>query len=344
MGVKQFGARVTRLEDPALLSGRGRFVDDVKLAGTLHACFVRSPHAHARIRSIDARRRGVMPGVHAVLTADDLPEPMRSERMPMLLPNPVDRRDAAPNTRWRATRSAMSASRSRSSSRTAAISPRTRPRMVLVDYDVLPPISDCRDAFATARRARTAISTPTSRLDLPPGLRRCRRRLRRRRACVRGGDLAAPRRRHGDRDPRRAGELRCRRATCSRSGRGRRRRISAAACSPTSSAATSRSIRMIAPDVGGGFGPKAMFYPEEAVIPAAAMKLGRPVKWIEDRREHFLCATQERDQYWKVAIAVDANGKHPRRARQRCCTTPARSCRGASSCPISRPRRCRALT
>jgi carbon-monoxide dehydrogenase large subunit len=69
------------------------------------------------------------------------------------------------------------------------------------------------------------------------------------------------------------------------------------------------SIRMIAPDVGGGFGPKAIFYPEEAVIPAAALKLGRPVKWIEDRREHFLCATQERDQYWDMAIAVDAAGK-----------------------------------
>ena len=69
------------------------------------------------------------------------------------------------------------------------------------------------------------------------------------------------------------------------------------------------SIRMIAPDVGGGFGPKAPFYAEEAVIPAAAMKLGRPVKWFEDRREHFLCAIQERDQYWKVAVAVDADGK-----------------------------------
>src|SRR5207237_7195265 len=70
-----------------------------------------------------------------------------------------------------------------------------------------------------------------------------------------------------------------------------------------------KSIRMIAPDVGGGFGPKAPFYPEEAVIPAAAMKLGRPVKWFEDRREHFLCATQERDQYWTLGIAVDAGGK-----------------------------------
>ena len=54
MGAKHFGARVARLEDPALLTGRGRYVDDVMLPGTLHACFVRSPHAHARIKSIDA--------------------------------------------------------------------------------------------------------------------------------------------------------------------------------------------------------------------------------------------------------------------------------------------------
>ena len=61
------------------------------------------------------------------------------------------------------------------------------------------------------------------------------------------------------------------------------------------------SFRVVAPFVGGGFGTKAPFYPEEAVIPAAAMKLGRPVRWQEDRREHFLSSTQERDQYWKVA-------------------------------------------
>jgi carbon-monoxide dehydrogenase large subunit len=76
------------------------------------------------------------------------------------------------------------------------------------------------------------------------------------------------------------------------------------------------SIRVIAPFVGGGFGTKAPFYPEEAVIPAAAMKLGRPVKWQEDRREHFLASTQERDQYWKVGIAVDNDGKIPRPSRQ----------------------------
>ena len=82
MGAKHFGARVTRFEDPALLAGRGRFVDDIALPGALNACFVRSPHGHAKIRSIDASAALALPGVHAVLTAADLPEPMRSERIP----------------------------------------------------------------------------------------------------------------------------------------------------------------------------------------------------------------------------------------------------------------------
>ena len=67
MGARHFGARVPRLEDPALLTGRGRFVDDIRLAGALHACFVRSPYAHAKVHAIDASAARAMPGVHAVL-------------------------------------------------------------------------------------------------------------------------------------------------------------------------------------------------------------------------------------------------------------------------------------
>src|ERR1700704_5626156 len=89
MGAKQFGARVPRLEDPALLTGKGCFVDDVKLPGMLHACFVRSPHAHARIRNIDRTIALSQPGVHAIWLAADLPPPMNTERMPMLVPNPA---------------------------------------------------------------------------------------------------------------------------------------------------------------------------------------------------------------------------------------------------------------
>ena len=88
MGARHFGARVPRLEDPALLTGRGRFVDDIRLAGALHACFVRSPYAHAKVRAIDASAARAMPGVHAVLTADDLPVRMARSQIPMLVPNP----------------------------------------------------------------------------------------------------------------------------------------------------------------------------------------------------------------------------------------------------------------
>jgi carbon-monoxide dehydrogenase large subunit len=88
MGARHFGARVARLEDPALLTGRGRFVDDIRLAGALHACFVRSPYSHAKVRTIDATAARAMRGVHAVLTVDDLPARMARSQIPMLVPNP----------------------------------------------------------------------------------------------------------------------------------------------------------------------------------------------------------------------------------------------------------------
>ena len=87
MGVKQFGARVARLEDEGLLTGKGRFVDDVPMPGALIASFVRSPHAHARVRSIDSSSALAAPGVVAVLAARDLPGVAGVERMPMLVPN-----------------------------------------------------------------------------------------------------------------------------------------------------------------------------------------------------------------------------------------------------------------
>jgi len=68
-------------------------------------------------------------------------------------------------------------------------------------------------------------------------------------------------------------------------------------------------LRVVAPDVGGGFGAKFVMYPEEVVLCAAALKLGRPVKWIEDRREHFMAAVQEREQYWDLEAAFDNDGR-----------------------------------
>ena len=68
-------------------------------------------------------------------------------------------------------------------------------------------------------------------------------------------------------------------------------------------------LRVVAPDVGGGFGAKFVMYPEEVVLAASCLLLRRPIKWIEDRREHFLAAVQERDQYWDFEIAFDDDGR-----------------------------------
>jgi carbon-monoxide dehydrogenase large subunit len=307
MGAKHFGARVKRLEDPALLAGRGRFVDDIKLPATLHACFVRSPHAHALVYGIDVTPALEMAGVHAVLTAADLPAPMDRMPIPMLTPHPAI---ATPRTQTVLARDevnyvgqaiAVVIADSRYIAEDAAAA-------VLVDYDVLAAVGDCRAGIAEgAPRAHSDLATnviarfPSAYGDIDAAFAGAAHVFEEVLWQHRGGGMAMETRAvlavhdpvsdlltvwSGTQTP--------------HLGRG------------TLGDLLDRNIetiRMIAPDVGGGFGPKAIFYPEEAAIPAAALKLGRPVKWIEDRREHFLCATQERDQYWDMAIAVDAAGK-----------------------------------
>jgi aerobic carbon-monoxide dehydrogenase large subunit len=307
MGAKHFGARVTRLEDPALLAGRGRFVDDVKVAGVLHACFVRSPYAHAKVQGVDGKVAMVMPGVHAVITADDLPEPMRSAPMPMLLPNPSI---AAACAQYVLARDevfyvgqpvAVVIADSRYIAEDAAAA-------VIVHYDVLDAVGDCRNAADDgAPRAHADIGSnvlSTFRLaygDVDAAFAAAPHVFEEEIWQHRGGGMA----------------IETRAVLASHDASSDMLTVWSGTQTPHIGrrmladliGRELESIRMIAPDVGGGFGPKAIFYPEEAAIPAAALKLGRPVKWIEDRREHFLCATQERDQYWDVAIAVDADGK-----------------------------------
>jgi aerobic carbon-monoxide dehydrogenase large subunit len=307
MGAKHFGARVARLEDPALLSGRGRFVDDIHLPGTLHACFVRSPHPHARIRGIDVVAARAMPGVHAVLTADDLPPRMATGQIPMLVPNPSIR---TPRTQLALARDevcyvgqtiAVAIAESRYLAEDAAAA-------VEVAYDVLPAVSDARDAVkaSTARvhsdlPSNIAAVVPMSYGDVDATFARAAHVFEEELALHRGSAMP----------------LEGRAVLSSYDDVADLLTVWSATQTPHLCRGTLadmferdlESIRVIAPFVGGGFGTKAPFYAEEAVIPGAAMKLRRPVTWQEDRREHFLSATQERDQYWSVAIAVDADGK-----------------------------------
>src|SRR5215467_6156528 len=141
------GARIPRLEDGALLLGKGRFVDDVGVAGVWHAAFVRSPHPHAAIRRIDAEAARALPGVHAVLTLEDL-VPVLTKRRMLRHSNsgtPLDRywsfalADAEVSYVGEAV--AMVLAENRYVAEDAAA-------LVVVDYDVLPCVSDCRKSLA----------------------------------------------------------------------------------------------------------------------------------------------------------------------------------------------------
>jgi aerobic carbon-monoxide dehydrogenase large subunit len=307
MGAKHFGARVTRLEDPALLSGRGRFVDDVKVPGVLHACFVRSPYAHARVLGVDAKPALDMPGIHAVIVANDLPDPMRSQAMPLLLPNAsisalcTQHVLAREEVYYVGQAVAVVVADTRYLAEDAAAA-------VVVNYDALPAVGDCRDAVAEgAPRAHSALGSNVASTfqlaygDVDAAFANAPHVFEEEIWQHRGGGMAMETRAVlASHDA--ATDLLTVWSGTQTPHIGRRMMADLLG-------RELESIRVIAPDVGGGFGPKAIFYPEEAVIPAVALKLGRPVKWIEDRREHFLCATQERDQYWNVAIAVDADAK-----------------------------------
>ena len=306
MGARSIGARVLRTEDPPLLTGHGQFVDDMHLPGMLHAAFLRSSLAHARLRAIDGTAAAALPGVAAVLTFADLPAPMRAARMGMLTPNPAI---SEPVTQYCLARHeacyvgepiaiVVADSRHRAEDALAAIA---------VDYEPLPAIGDCRAALAAgaprchldgesnqAAHFAAAYGDVEAAFSGAPHI--FREELWQHRGCGHALECRGVLARHDPAD----GMLTVWSSTQT-PHLGKRSLADLLDRDP-------ETIRVIAPDVGGGFGPKAVFYPEEAVVAAAALRLGRPVKWIEDRREHFLAATQERDQYWSLEVAVDERG------------------------------------
>ncbi len=307
MGAKQFGARVARVEDPALLTGQARFVDDIKLPGALHGCFVRSPHPHARIRAIDTAAALAMPGVHAVLTARDMPGRLATEAIPTPVPNPAitamrtQRALATEEVCYAGETIAFVVADNRYVAEDAAA-------VVTVEFEPLDAVSDCREALEDgAARSHSDLATnvaafvPMSYGDVDAAFAGAAHVFEEEIFQHRGAAMTLEGRAVLANHDQACDLLTVWSAT-----------QTPHICQRTIADLLERelpSVRVIAPFVGGGFGTKAPFYAEEIVIPVAALKLGRPVKWIEDRREHFLSATMERDQYWKVAIAVDRDGK-----------------------------------
>ncbi len=301
------GQRVQRIEDPALLRGAGRFTDDIELPGLLHAAFVRSPHAHALIKGIDASAARAMPRVHEIFTSENLARGLTKLRMPLGFPSTALPPNITPfvltpkEVCFVGEAVAMVVADSRYAAEDAAAA-------VAVDYEPLPAVSDCRAALDP--------SAPKVRLEAPSNV------------------LTQFRIAYGDCARAFAGAAHVFRETLQQhrggahpiEGRGVVASFEAGEGRLTVWSSTQMAhdlwhtlaellglpedrIRVSAPDVGGGFGAKFLVYPEEIAVPAAARLLGRPVKWIEDRMEHFVSAIQERDQYWDMEIALDAQAR-----------------------------------
>ncbi len=301
------GRRLARLEDHALLTGRGCYVDDIAIADPLHAAFVRSPHPHALIRAVrtDAARR--LPGVFTVLGLDDLAPAMAKRRMvrPSNSGTTLDRcwpfALADGEVSYVGEPVVLVLASDRYVAEDAAA-------LVDVDYEVAASVGDCRQAALAGAPAirREITSNVISSYRLGYG----------------DADAAFRNATHVVREtfwPHRG-------AAHSIEGRGivvenRKTDGSLIVYASTQKAhdlfntlasligLDENHLRVATPDVGGGFGPKLCVYAEDVAVVAAAKLSGRSVKWIEDRREHFLNAVQERDQHWSMEIAVDAGGR-----------------------------------
>ena len=308
-----FGTRALRIEDPALLTGRGRFLDDIALPGTLAAVFVRSPHGHALIRRIDTAAARAHAGVHAVLTLDDLRPHLTADRTPL-------------------GQSVREIAGLASRSLRDAITPfvLARDEVCYVGDPIAIVVADTRQLAEDAASAVEIAFEPLPavadlRQAIAPGAPRVH-------AKVENNILAEYTISYGDCDrafaaaPHRFSLSLFQHRGCAHpmEGRGvlarhdpveRRTTIWTSTQSPHEIRMAliqllgldDEELRIVTPDVGGGFGAKYLIYPEEVVVPLAARLTGRPVRWVEDRREHFLTAIQERDQHWDLEIALDAD-------------------------------------
>lgn len=305
MPTRIFGEPIRRAEDPRLLTGHGRFVDDIDRPGQLHAAFVRSPHAHARVRSIDTSAARRMDGVIAVWTYADIGPCQR--RMPLLIPHP----DLThPYTRFALARDevnhvgepvAMVIAASRYLAEDAA-------EAVVVDWEELPPVVDIERAVQPGHPLvhhdlGTNVAAHYVGIvgDPDAAFAQAAHVFRERLVIERSASMPIePRAILAEWDDA-TGVLEVWDST--QAPIVIRNALAALfQLAPT-------QVRVVAPDVGGGFGGKIMVYPEEVLVPWAALTLRRPVKWTEDRTEHFLGTNHERLQIHEAEIAVDAEGR-----------------------------------
>jgi CO/xanthine dehydrogenase Mo-binding subunit len=302
---RQVGARVLRREDRRLVTGKGLYTDDVD-GGAYGAAFVRSPYAHARVLSVDVTEALDVPGLIAIYTHEDLPERIGA-RLPLLIPHPCL---SAPRTGYPLARDVvhhvgepvvMVVAADRYAAEDAV-------ELISVSYEALPAVVGTENALTAEHAAHE---------DVPDNVAA--------RMVQEAGDAAAA----IEAAPHTL-DLRwdiTRSCSSPLEGRAVHARWDAADQSmrvytssqlPTSVRAALASrldlalnkVEVIAPDVGGGFGTKLNHpTPEEILVSWTARLLGHPVKWTEDRREHFISSSHEREQVHFVRVGFDDDGR-----------------------------------
>ena len=308
---KLIGQRIKRNEDPRLLTGQALFVDDVNIPGMLHAAFLRSDYAHAYLRSIEVSAALNRPGVVAVITAQDMGDEWQPG--PPLVSPPPTVKGVIFNSR---TQVPLARDKVRHVGEPIALviaENRYIAEDAVEDIDVdLDPIEAVVDLETALDR-----SAPLVHADLDSNLAAHLVQHRGDYAAARSeADLVIKRKIVIDRGAAAAMENRGIVADWDAKSEHLTVWDTTQAPIPIRNGLAQRlgisvgQVRVIAPFMGGGFGPKMMmFYPEELLIPWVSMKLGRPVKWIEDRRENFYATTQERVQVHEAEMALNKHGR-----------------------------------
>lgn len=309
MATRYFGERIKRNEDPRLLTGQALFVDDVNLPEMLHAAFLRSPYAHAKINSVDVSQAMQREGVVAVYTASDLGDYWKPGPL-LVSPPPVEgiifnERTQVPlakdKVRFAGEPIVMVLAESRYIAEDALAD-------IQVDYEPLAAIVDLElalqpdsDLIYDEIGSNVAANVVQKKGDYESAKEEAALVIKRRFLYDHGCAAAMENRGIVAEWNPRAGRLTVWDTTQApvviRNGLAGMLGLS------------ERQVRVIAPFIGGGFGPKIMmFYQEEVLVPWVAMKLNRPVKWIEDRAENFVATTHERGQIHDAEIAFDKEG------------------------------------
>lgn len=311
MAEKYVGQRIKRNEDPRLLTGRALFVDDVELHGMLHAAFLRSDYAHARLVTVDVSAARNRPGVVAVYTAEDLGDLWKPG--PLLVPAPhsvenvvFHQRTQVPlakdKVRYVGEAIAVVFAESRYIAEDALAD-------IWVDYEPLEPVVDMERALEP--------DAPLVHEDLDSNL--CAHLAQEKgdyQAAREQADLIVSRRFLVDRGA--AGAMENRGVVADWDEKAQHLTVWDTTQAPIPIrnglagmlGLSAHQVRVVAPFVGGGFGPKIMmFLSDEVLVPWGSMQFKRPVKWIEDRQENFLATTQERGQVHDAEMALTSDGR-----------------------------------